>query len=57
MSSCRKAVIAESSCEGEFPGATPASSLPGSGMKLALPASELGRFRPIEPLIAAKYSS
>ena len=59
MSSCRKAVRAESSCNGEFPGATPASPLPGSGsgMKLTLAVSELGRSRPIEPLTAAKYFS
>lgn len=56
MSSCRKAVRAESSCDGEFPGATPASSLPGSGMKLTLAVPELGPSSPIEPPTAPSIS-
>ena len=52
--SCRKAVSAESSCDREFPGAALAIIPPGSGMKLTLPVSELGQYRPGEPLTAAK---
>lgn len=57
MSSCRKAVIAESSCHREFPGVALLSSLPGSEIQLILPESDLASLPAMSPSLQSSIAS